>query len=190
MKKLMTIVSGIALSFTLHAGSYVWGFGSGEYYDHGGNEYLTGTAFLYLGTVTASSSAFDTSAATLIASGGFDDTFYAYGNVDSDNLSSHDSIDTAGNQDYTLILLEDSSVASLDGYEGYYAMVSGTSVQQAVIGATPVYYADLISYDAVTMSSQMAAAPTPPGPDPAPEPTSGLLLLLGVAGLALKRKRA
>ena len=29
-----------------------------------------------------------------------------------------------------------------------------------------------------------------PGPDPTPEPTSGLLLLLGVAGLALRRKQA
>ena len=29
-----------------------------------------------------------------------------------------------------------------------------------------------------------------PGPDPVPEPTSGLMLLLGMAGLALKRKRA
>ena len=31
---------------------------------------------------------------------------------------------------------------------------------------------------------------TPVGGSPVPEPTSGLLLLLGVAGLALKRKRA
>ncbi len=31
---------------------------------------------------------------------------------------------------------------------------------------------------------------TAPGPAPIPEPTSGLLLLIGVAGLALKRKRA
>ena len=31
--------------------------------------------------------------------------------------------------------------------------------------------------------------PTPPGPEPIPEPTSGLLMLLGVAGLALRRKQ-
>ena len=35
-----------------------------------------------------------------------------------------------------------------------------------------------------------AAAGSSPAPAPVPEPTGGLLLLLGVAGLALKRKRA
>ena len=35
-----------------------------------------------------------------------------------------------------------------------------------------------------------APGPTPPGPTPVPEPTSGLLMLLGVAGLALKRRKA
>ena len=33
-----------------------------------------------------------------------------------------------------------------------------------------------------------AAGPVPPGPDPIPEPTSAMLLLLGVAGLALRRR--
>ena len=183
MNKLMTVVGGIALSFSLHAGSYIWGFGSGEYYDHNGDFTETAKAFLYLGTVTASDSAFDTSAATLITSGGYDGSWYSYGNVDVDNLSSHDSISSDGGQDFTLILLEDGSAASLDGYEGYYALVTGTSDRQSLPGATTSYYADLSGWDAVTMSSQMA-------PEAIPEPTSGLLLLLGMAGLALKRKHA
>ena len=39
---------------------------------------------------------------------------------------------------------------------------------------------------------QAASLPTPPtpGPEDAPEPTSGLLMLFGAAGLALRRKRA
>ena len=41
--------------------------------------------------------------------------------------------------------------------------------------------------DATGIGSVMSFAPTPA---PSPEPTSGMLLLLGLAGLALKRKRA
>ena len=43
------------------------------------------------------------------------------------------------------------------------------------------------SFDGVATTSSFGGGP---GPSPVPEPTSGLLLLLGVAGLALKRKRA
>ena len=41
-------------------------------------------------------------------------------------------------------------------------------------------------------SWQAASLPTPPtpGPEDVPEPTSGLLMLFGAAGLALRRKRA
>ena len=43
------------------------------------------------------------------------------------------------------------------------------------------------NFDSVATTSSFSGGP---GPEPVPEPTSGLLLLLGVAGLALKRKRA
>ena len=44
--------------------------------------------------------------------------------------------------------------------------------------------------DAWTLVSGTAATPFSTGPTPVPEPTSGLLFILGVAGLALKRKLA
>ena len=191
MNKLMTVVGCVALSFSLHAGSYVWGFGSGEYYDHNGDYTENATAFLYLGTVVASESAFDTSSATLLASGGYDSSWYSYGYVDTDSPLSSDSISSdkaeVSGIAYTLILVEQSGVTSLDDYEGYYAMATGASARGTNPGPPESYYADFINYDAITMSSEMTASADP---DPTPEPTSGLLMLLGMAGLALKRKKA
>ena len=54
-------------------------------------------------------------------------------------------------------------------------------------GARALYNAgDLVTGDTSTWSTIGGGA----GPAPIPEPTSGLLLLLGVAGLALRRKQA
>lgn len=169
-----------------HAASYTWGLSSYDYQDHDGNPLETGTAFLYLGTVTASDTAFDTSAATFIASSGFDANYYAYGKVDSDlQMQTSDAIaSTTAGQAYSIILLEKSDVASLDGYEGYYTIVTGESLRGEIPGATVTYFADFVNgTDSAYTTSQM-------GGSPIPEPTSGLLMLLGMAGLALRRRRA
>lgn len=183
MKKLLILASAISIGCVSQAANFIWGLGSGDYQDHNGNALETGTAFFYLGTVTASESAFDTSAATFIASSGFNADWYVYGSMDTDNLLSSDKIaSTAAGQTYSIILLEQSSVSSLDGYEGYYTVVNGSSIEGVLPGTTVTYYADFVNgtASAYTTSSMSAV----------PEPTSGLLLLLGMAGLALKRKRA
>ena len=182
MKKLVILVSALSMACALNAASYVWGLASGDFQDHSGNELYTGTAFLYLGTVTASGTEFSTAGATYIASAGFDDTLWAYGQPSTETIQNSDAIaSTAAGQSYSIVLLEESGVTSLDGYEGYYAIVNGTSIEGSIPGVTVTKYADFTNgTDSAYTTSYMAA----------PEPTSGLLLLLGMAGLALKRKRA
>ena len=50
-------------------------------------------------------------------------------------------------------------------------------------GATVTYYADFTDYNTAIGSSDWATMAVP-------EPTSGLLMLIGMGGLALKRKKA
>ena len=181
MRKILIALAAFTVACAVNAAEFVWGNASYDYTDKDGAELITGTAFLYLGTVTATENAFDFSGATLLASGGFDSTQWAYGNVDTENRSSSEALaSTASGQAYTFILV-DGNVSSLDNFDGYYALLTGTSTEQSIPGATVTKYADFISYTSVQTSTQMSAVP---------EPTSGLLILLGVAGLALRRRRA
>lgn len=183
MKKLMVVASAIVMASALHASSFIWGNQSFDYTGpNGESDYTGGKAFLFLGTVTASETAFDTSAATFVTSALFDDTNWVYGNTDVDNLTSSDAVtSTAAGQDFTLIVV-DQDVASLDGFEGNYYLYNGTSDSQGVLpGVTPVYYGQFMDNNSIATWSTMGAVP---------EPTSGLLILLGMAGLALRRRRA
>ena len=66
----------------------------------------------------------------------------------------------------------------------YYAYTGTKESAKVGSGGAPI---DLAFGDFSTATSGWQSMA---GPSPIPEPTSGLLLLLGVAGLALKRKRA
>ena len=181
MKKIMTMVAAVTIAGIASAANFTWGLGSADFYDKDGETFMDyGTAFLYLGTVTASETAFDLSGATLLTYGGFDAENWIYGNLNADALSSSDSlVSTAAGQAYTIVLVN-KNVTSLDGFEGNYALVNGVSEQESVPGATVSYFGKFENYDTIMTSNTMAV----------PEPTSGLLLLLGMAGLALRRKQA
>ena len=190
MKKLIMLATVVMTACALNAAQYVWGFGAGDYEDINGNRdeelgvYAGGKVFLYLGTVTASETAFDLTSATLINSATFDADMYTYGYQIVDAPLSSDAVtSTAAGQAFTLIMV-DKDVASLADYTGNYVLYNGESSEGVQPGTTPTYFAEFMQNEAgITASdwSTMAAVP---------EPTSGLLLLLGVAGLALKRKRA
>lgn len=197
MKKLLILASAVALACSANAASYLWGLTGGEIItptgSYANDDYLEGgTAFLYLGTVTASANAFDFSGATFITTSGMDPSSYQFGSDDESNLFSSDDItSTAAGQDFSIILIEkdNATTADLADLDGYYVLYTGTSVQKEIpdpMGGESTYYAKFADQGS-TYEGQWASM-TPA--DPIPEPTSGLLLLLGMAGLALKRKKA
>jgi len=190
MKKLMTVLSSVALACSLHAASAMWGFSSSDIMDSSGNYIDGGTAFLFLGTVTASGSAFDTSAATQLATGG-QNAAYNYGETDAAVSLTGLASDTAG-QTYTLILLEKSGVSSLSGYDGNYVLVTGSSDRgtDPMSGETWAIMTDDTAFGASDWQTMTAGGGGGGGGGGVPEPTSGLLLALGGAMLALRRKRA
>ena len=185
MKKLMTLASVLAMAYAASAASFTWGFGNeGDYLDKNGDAFDSGTAFLFLGTVTASDSAFDLSQATYVISAGYENDYF--GAVSSDNMASSATVtSTDAGQAFSLLLFnkEGMTQADLASFEGDYVLYTGTSTRGTIPGATVDYYAKFIRAGEVEASNWQAMGPVP-------EPTSGLLLLLGMAGLALKRKRA
>ena len=181
MKKLMIAAAIVCAAAFAQAGQYNWGCASYMYTDHEGNDLTTGTAFLYLGTVTASDSAFNLAGATYVDIGGFDSTEWVWGKPGTDPLQSSNLITGTSGIDYSIIITE-KEVSSLADYEGYYTIVTGTSQEGVLPGTVVTKYAKLVDeVNPIATTSHMSAVP---------EPTSGLLLLLGVAGLALRRRRA
>ncbi len=192
MKKLMfAALVACAAAFSASAAEYKWGFSSDSSMKPDGSDYLDGgTAMLYLGTVTFADGAWNTSGATFITSGGMT-ADYNFGHQSESGMPTSSAIDGAGGQAYTLILLSETGVSNLAGYVGdgkYYYISSGTSNSGYYMdGTDTVRYGIMVDTTAVTAWSEAKAGS---GGGGVPEPTSGLLLLVGGAMLALRRKRA
>ena len=81
-----------------------------------------------------------------------------------------------------LVLFDNASAADAS----YYAYTGTMQSLPVGDGGAPIG----LAFGEFASAVQSGWQSTSGGPSPIPEPTSGLLLLLGVAGLALRRKRA
>lgn len=182
MKKLIMGLAAVALAGSLQAATAAWGMAN-----DGAKTYANATVYMVLSTdysdAIAALDAGGTSVATTMSG-------YALGEVVTLNPKG------AGNNTY-------SSATSGQSYYWIVVMSNGGTIADgmqyystAAISYATMDAAGAIASGAATPSDFMLVDKTTnlftgtSGTIGAPEPTSGLLLLLGVAGLALKRKRA
>ena len=202
MKKLMIAVFAVAMATAANAAKYTWGMRDCDNVDHNGAVQTSGSALLFLGTVgqTLNSDgtyALDFSAATFItamAAPIYQDEAWVIGEIypsktrDSaliaDKYAGESSVDSTP---FSILVTEKTGIGESNyaDFEGWYYVAKGDSM--GMFDADGDFdYADFTSWDVVGEDALWRTAAT----SGVPEPTSGLLLLIGVAGLALKRKRA
>jgi hypothetical protein len=177
MKKVMIAVAIVCATAFANAANFNWGFLSADVMDPSGSYIDGGMASLYIGT-------------TLIATSG-QNSNYTFGSFDYTTSDSTGKVQSLGTGDidgsfvgqaYKLVL----SYTDGDGKAWEY-VYNGTSSYEKVPGAPGDPANNFESF--VTDYAVQAGDWTPAGGN-VPEPTSGLLLLLGMAGLALRRKQA
>ena len=175
------------------ASCYTWGLASGGDLTHeGGENYLTDVPFtvmLFTGAIGETKNAdgtykLDFSGATYVTqTSTFDEEYYTIGDFGFDAGRKSDAVTGVAGQAYAMLVLDTGSgITDYVNYKGTYAIVAGTGTRNQD-PETETNYIEFLYGGQVTGDMYKTASAVP-------EPTSGLLLLLGVAGLALRRRRA
>ena len=191
MKKLMIALAAVAVGMMANAASYTWSSG-GRIFNgtgaSGSDNYVTGvTAYLMFESVVGVESlvsSFQSSAAT--ATSTVTAKAIATATVsDGAQISSTASYATTDSQTAYFVIFANDKMYVSNTAAANYNSLDPSEVNAINFGAqsTP----SKLSFDSGTYATNgagwyQAAA--------VPEPTSGLLMLLGMAGLALRRKRA
>ena len=171
MKKLMIAAAIVCAAAMSQAANFSWGFASGSDYDPAGNYIEGGTASLYINNV-------------LIATAGQNEDFQ-FGVFDSSASDSTGNVQTLGRADISESFVGQAYKLVLNYTDGdgkaWEFTYTGTSSYDEVAGPAGE---DSFNYESFVTDYAVQASDW----QSVPEPTSGLLLLLGVAGLALRRR--
>ena len=171
MKKIMIMLAAVAVAVAANAGSVSWKFYDVTTVD-GTDMFTGGTAYLFLATdtVTAAgaeaalqSGAFASFASSAVYTGEFEEGEFSYNNILNNEYSGSTTF-------FSVVVDNDANV-------GNYIIGENVTGNIGASGSRAFSW----TYADNTGTWQAVAVP---------EPTSGLLLLLGMAGLALRRKKA
>ena len=181
MKKLMIFAACAMLAAVTHAAAVGWTLATGSA-TYAGDAYQ----FFVIGQNGATSIA----TITALLDAGTDASSYAFG-TGTANAAGTGSV-TAANSGKTLdagtytgfFVLFDSATPTAGTSK--YALIEGASTLTREIGASTAQ----IAFASGNVSSTLSQASNWKSYGAVPEPTSGLLMLLGMAGLALRRRRA
>ena len=187
MKKLMIMVALVAAAVSANAASYVWSAPTGRLFDGKGTENANryaGTGYLF----AAGSVAQGDVVAALVA-GTLNTTLntaLAQNTFSNGRASDYSSaFEATGLADAYFVVTGTDKDGNAGVYISDYATITSSDV-----GHSDVSFGSQNAYSAAFKDATAGYAGAGWYSQAAPEPTSGLLLLLGMAGLALKRKRA
>ena len=187
MKKLIIAVAAVAMGIVANAASFTWKVQSGYIWDGADTpaKITSGTAYLMFTSIMTQSDLVEAFAADATATA----STVASKTVNAAAIGSNARV--ALTDPFTVDVTSDQTA--------YFVVFNGDKMYVSVEASAP-YMAvgdSDIGFGSVTASSKLSfdvadgySAAGWYGAAAVPEPTSGLLLLLGVAGLALKRKRA
>ena len=181
MKKLMLTAAIVCAAVMAQAAAVVWSSGTITRFDgNTANKNVTGYLFEIAAADYTTYAAMDAATLSKTIYADYKDTLASAivsGTATKKGALSLEGIDaTAGTPVYAALLY-------VDGVDSDYFMGNVATVTWGGVGTPGVS----------NLASQKLGDLTPAGAtswQSVPEPTSGLLLLLGMAGLALKRKRA
>lgn len=180
MKKLMILAACSMLAAVTQAAAVGWSMATGS------NTYANNS---YMFFVIGQNGATDIATITALLDDGKDVSSYAFGTGAANTAgtatvtaaNSGKSLD-AGTYTGFFVLFDSDSPTAGDKY----VVVSGASTLTRTIAATTAQ----TSFASGNVASIVGNADNWKSYGSVPEPTSGLLMLLGVAGLALRRRRA
>ena len=185
MKKLIIAVAAVAMGIAANAASFSWTVSKGYIYDGADTpaKLTSGSAYLVFASALSQSdlvTAFAADAAT--AASTVATKAVSTGTIGSDArvaVTAFTSDVTADQTAYFVVFNDDKMYVSITA-DAEYAAVGTSEVQFNSVSSS-----SKLSFDAASGYSAAGWYTAA-----VPEPTSGLLMLLGMAGLALKRKRA